>query len=246
MFINRKNFKDDFAKFYEMIKNHQPFAISRNNDGEMIILFNEFIDIRNKCNGEFIYDPKQEQHKFFREKLLESAQYKASNYYIGIACRCCVGNERHERLKKLTGQDEEHLTWGNIFVNSNYPLYVQKIIPLFNEYDVVMIINNKAVTYNLPFKDKIVKTFTVGTNAWMQDYKLVDEMKKYIEDNKIEKHMFLVCAGPFSNILIHECFKSSSNNTYLDTGSTFDVMMNLGTTRGYLHGASTLQQTCIW
>ena len=47
-----KTFKGDFDKFHEMIKNHQPFAISRNNDGEMIILFNEFIDIRHKCNGE--------------------------------------------------------------------------------------------------------------------------------------------------------------------------------------------------
>jgi len=241
-----KTFKGDFDKFHEMIKNHQPFAISRNNDGEMIILFNEFIDIRHKCNGEFIYDPRQESHKFFREKLLESAQHKADNYYVGIACRCCVGDGKHQKLKELTGQDEEHLTWGNIFVNSNYPHYVEKIVPLFNEYNVVMVINRLAITYDLPFRDKIVKTFTVGTNAWMGNYSLVDEMKKWIEENKIENHMFLVCAGPFSNILIHECFKTSSNNTYLDTGSTFDSMMSLGTTRGYLAGHDTLKKVCIW
>ena len=124
-----KTFKGDFDKFAGMIRNHQPFAISRNNDGEMIILFNEFIDLRQKLNGEFIYDPRQADHKYFREKLLESAQFKADNYYVGIACRCCVGNEKHEKLKALTGQDEEHLTWGNIFVNSNYPLYVKNIMP---------------------------------------------------------------------------------------------------------------------
>lgn len=241
-----KSFKDDFAKFQQMIQNHEPFAISRNNDGEMIILFNEFIDIQKKCNGEFIYDPRQPQHKFFREKLMESAKYKASNYYVGIACRCCVGDNKHEKLKTLTGQDEEHLTWGNIFVNSNYPLYVQQILPLFNEYNVVMVVNHKAITYDLPFRDKIVKTFNVGTNAWMRDYKLVDEMKSYIEQNHIEGHMFLFAAGPFSNILIHECFKSSSNNTYLDIGSTLDDVMSLGATRGYLQGANTLNKVCIW
>ncbi len=241
-----KNFKTDFAKFQEMIKNHQSFAISRCNDGEMMIMFNEFIDLRKKLNGEFIYDPNQEQHMFFREKLIESAQFKADNYYVGIACRCCVGDEKHEKLKAFTGQDEEHLTWGNIFVNSNYPLYVQRILPLFNDYNIVMVINNKAITYDLPFRDKIVKTFTIGTNAWMENYNLVDEMKKYIEENKIENHLFLMCAGPFSNILILECFKSSPNNTYLDTGSTLDSMMSLGATRGYLWGADTLNKVCIW
>jgi hypothetical protein len=241
-----KTFKEDFTKFYNMIKNHQPFAISRANDGEMIILFNEFIDLRQKLNGEFIYDPQQEQHKFFREKLLESTQYKADNYYVGIACRCCVGNDKHMKLKKLTGQDEEHLTWGNIFVNSNYPLFVKQIIPEFNNYNIVMVVNKLAITYDLPFRDKIVKTFYVGTNAWMSNYELVYEMKKYVEDNHIENHMFLICAGPFTNILILECFKSSPNNTYLDAGSTLDSMMHLGATRGYLKGADTLNKTCIW
>ncbi len=241
-----KDFKQDFNKFHSMIVNHKPFAISRNNDGEMIILFNEFIDLRQKLNGEFIYDPKQEQHKFFREKLMESAQHKGDNYYVGIACRCCVGDEKHERLKALTGQDEDHLTWGNIFVNSNYPLFVQKIIPEFSNNKIVMVVNNKANVSRLPFANNIVKTFNVGTNAWMSNYGLVDEMKKYIEENKIENHIFLFCAGPFSNILIMECYKSSPNNTYLDTGSTLDSMMNLGATRGYLRGADTLNKVCIW
>ena len=241
-----KTFKGDFDKFAGMIRNHQPFAISRNNDGEMIILFNEFIDLRQKLNGEFIYDPRQADHKYFREKLLESAQFKADNYYVGIACRCCVGNEKHEKLKALTGQDEEHLTWGNIFVNSNYPLYVKNIMPEFRNYNIVMVVNNKAVVNNLPFTDKIVKTFYVGTNAWMADFDLVGKMKRYIEEKSIENHLFLFCAGPFSNILIMECFKSSLNNTYLDIGSTLDNMMNLGATRGYLRGADTLNKICIW
>ena len=243
---NMKDFKEDFKKFETKIKNHEPFAISRNNDGEMIILFNEFIDLRKKLNGEFIYDPKQEQHAFYREKLMESAQHKADNYYVGIACRCCVGNEKHERLKALTGLDDEHLTWGNIFVNGNYPLYVERIIPLFSEYNVVMVVNEKAITYDLPFRDKIVKTFTVCTNAWMENYGLVDEMKTYIDENNIENHLFLFCAGPFTNILILECFKTSPHNTYLDTGSTLDDYMHLGKTRGYLAGANTLQKNCIW
>jgi hypothetical protein len=73
-----------------------------------------------------------------------------------------------------------------------------------------------------------------------------NELVKYIEENNVKNHMFLFCAGPFSNILIHECFKISSNNTYLDMGSTLDSMMSLGETRGYLRGADTLNKVCIW
>jgi hypothetical protein len=229
-----------------MIKNHQPFAISRNNDGEMIILFDQFIDLTKKMNGEFVYNPKDQKHLFFKQKLLESAQHKGENYYVGIACRCCVGDQKHERLKKLVGLDEDHLTWGNIFVNSNYYSFRDRILPMFNNYDVVMVVNEKANINGLPFKDKISKVFRVGTNAWMNNYSLVDEMKKYISENNIKNKMFLFAAGPFSNILILESYKSSSENTYLDVGSTLDDLMGLGKTRGYLWGAATLQKTCIW
>ena len=115
-----------------------------------------------------------------------------------------------------------------------------------SDYNVVMVINNKAITDTLPFKDRIVKTFSIGTNAWMENYNVVDEMKTYIEDNNIENHMFLFCAGPLSNILILECFKSSPNNTYLDAGSTLDPYMNLGETRGYLRGKKDIRKVCIW
>jgi len=242
-----KTFKGDFDKFYNKIKNHESFALSRNNDGEMTILFNEFIDLTKKCNGEFIYDPNNKDHAFYRNKLLESAQYKDDNYYVGIGCRCCLNDEKHERLKKLTGQDEEHLTWGNIFVNSNYPLYVSKIITLFNEYNIVMIVNEKANINLLPFLNKIVKVFRVGTNAWINNYNLVKELNDWIKDNKIENHMFLIAAGPFTNILILEAHKTEKNNTYLDVGSTLDSIMGLGMTRLYLAGNPlTLHKICIW
>jgi hypothetical protein len=241
-----KNFKEDFYKFKDKIANHQPFALSRCNDGEMIILFNEFIDIRNKCNGEFVYNPNIPDHARYREKLYESAEHKADNYFVGIACRCCVGADKHEKLKKLTGLDDEHLTWGNIMVNSNYPLFVKEMLPLYNNYDVIVVVNYKAEIKNLPFYNKIIKDFRVGTNAWMNDYYLIDEIKDYITKNDIKDKLFLFCAGPFSNILILEAFKSSPNNTYIDQGSCLDSMMNLGATRGYLWGANTLQQTCIW
>jgi hypothetical protein len=240
-----KDFKEDLQKFKFMIENYEPFAISRNNDGEMIILRNEHIDLRKKLNGEFVYNPQIKEHSFFREKLLESARHNGDNYYVGIACRCCVGDQKHEHLKKLTGLDNDHLTWGNIFVNGNFNEYLNTIVPMFSNYDVVMVCNHKANTNLIPFKDKIVKTFRVGTNAWMEDYLVVDELKEYVKESG-EGKLYIFAAGPFSNILILEAYKESNKNTYLDVGSTLDSSMGLGKTRGYLNGAATLKKVCIW
>lgn len=241
-----KSFSGDFDYFLKKIQNKQPFALSRNNDGEMIILNNQFIDLTSKCNGEFIYDPKNPAHTKFRQQLLDSATHKGENYYVGIACRCCVGNEKHEALKALTEQDEIHLTWGNIFVNGNYNRYVFEILPYFALYDIIMVVNHKSNFDNLPFKNKIIERVNIGTNAWIDDTHEVEFMKSVLIEKKYKNKLYLFAAGPFSNILIHELYKIEPDNTYLDIGSTLDNLMGLGQTRGYLSGAPTLTKICIW
>jgi len=241
-----KTFRGDFNFFLEKLKNKEPFSVSRNNDGEMMILFDQFIDLRKKLNGEFLYDPKLEKSRLLREKLLESAQYKDDNYYVGIACRCCVNDANHAALKLITGLDDDHLTWGNIFVNGNYRNFVNQMVPLMSNYKVVMVVNEKAKISGLPFHDKIVRSYRVGTNAWDSDHDLIDRLTEWIKTENIENHLFLFAAGPFSNILIHNAHKVSNKNTYLDIGSTMDDMLNLGRTRGYLNGAETLNKICIW
>lgn len=240
-----KSFKEEFDQFKTYIEYHKPFSLSRCNDGEMIIMNNEYINLLNKCNGEFIYDPKNMEHHGYRQKLIESAQYNAHNYYVGIACRCCVGDQKHEELKELTGQNELQLTFGNVFVNGNYNRFMNEIIPMFNNYDrIVMVVNDKANINNLPFKGKILKVLRVGKNAWM-DKDIENQFKKWVTDEE-SGTLYLFAAGPLSNILIHQGHKINPNNTYLDIGSTLDPMMGLGGTRGYHNGASTLNKICIW
>jgi hypothetical protein len=243
-----KDFRQEFYKFRDKLANKEPFALSRCNDGEMIILENQYINLLNKCNGEFVYSPDDPSHAKYREKLLESATYVADNYYVGLACECCVGKEKHLRLKEITKLSENMLTFGNVFVNSNYLLYVNEMLPLFNNYNIVVVVNEKANINNLPFFNKIIKDFRVTTNAWIENYSMINELKEYIESNNIKNTLFLFCAGPFSNILILEAFKSSPDNFLLDVGSTLDVYLfgNRGYTRGYLCGAQTINSYCIW
>ena len=41
-------------------------------------------------------------------------------------------------------------------------------------------------------------------------------------------------------------YDMNKNNTYIDIGSTLDVIMGMKPTRGYLKGANTLKKECIW
>lgn len=246
-----KDFRQEFYKFRDKLANKEPFALSRANDGEAMILFNESLNLLNKCNGEFCYESNNPDHVIYRQKLLDSVQYRGDNYYVGIGCRCktCMGDERHEILKSIVNQDETMLTYGNLMVNSNYPYFIKEYLPLFSQYNVIMIINEKARLDKLPFYNEIIKDFRVGTNSWMTNTDLETVIPNYIKENNINNSLFIFCAGPFSNILITECYKVNPNNTYLDCGSTLDPYLFddwKGRTRGYLNNGPTLQQYCVW
>ena len=163
---------------------------------------------------------------------------------MGIGCTCCMGNAFYE-MKELSKQDEEQLTFANLWVNGNYKHYLDNIVPLYNQYELVLVCNKKASLEKLPFK--VSKDFRIGTNAWKNDYDIVREMQRYIAGK--EKLLILFAAGPFGNILAYHLHEINTENTYLDIGSTLDPFLfdgELGKTRGYLKGLSTLNKMCVW
>jgi hypothetical protein len=238
-----KTFGGDFDKFLDKIKSGEYFSLSRWGDGELMILENKFIDLRNQKNGEFRYDPNLPEYVGVKNKLTLSYTSKDDEYYIGVACPCCVGQEKYEYMKKKSCQDEEHLTWANIYVNANYKRFIEEFVPEMNNHDIVMVVNNQANTSKLSFP--VEKTYKVGIDAWHLDYKIVDKIKEdYLES---KDKIFLFAAGPLANILTYELwFYMNKNNTYIDIGSTLDVQMGMKPTRGYHLGAPTLNKICIW
>jgi hypothetical protein len=237
---NNKNFRNDLNTIIEKLKTKEPFAFSKYADGELSVLVNKPIN-----NGEFWFNPETDQSS--RENLINSFRYKNESYFVGISCPCCIGGSPvHNWMKKNSGQDEEHLTWANIFVNSNHPYYVENMIPEYKNYEVVVVSNSSSNIDALPFDVK--KHFSIGKNAWTEDYSLVQEIKNYIDENDINGNLFLFCAGPFGNILTHQLFEHNSQNTYIDIGSTLNVMLlgEAGKNRSYLRGGASLNKVCVW
>lgn len=240
-----KTFSGDFDKFLNKIKSGEHFSLSRWGDGELMILEKTAIDIRSKGNGEFRYDPNLPQYKGMRTKLLESYTYQDDNYYIGIACPCCVGQEKYQYMKDKSGQDEEHLTWANIFVNSNYEKSINELIPELKNHSVTIVVNENSKFNKLPFTPNQI--LTVGTDAWYNNFDLGHDILENIIMRGIKNEIFLFAAGPLANILTYSLWDlGSKNNTYIDIGSILDPYLDLKLTRGYHLGAPTLNKVCVW
>jgi len=241
-----KTFDGDFNFVMDCIRNKKNISISRYGDGELIIIEGTAINLLNKGVGEFEFDPNNNIYKQSQKLLAESFTYHDETYFVGVACKCCVGDERFNYMKTKSTQKESNLTWANIFVNSNYKRFTNEFLPELKNRDVVVVCHEKSDTNNLPFNVKNGNIFKVKTNAWLHDLNLINNLKNYITENNITNHVFLISAGPFANILVHQLHSFNKNNTYLDIGSTMDGYFKLPLTRKYLRGGDTLNKMCVW
>tara|TARA_R110002110_G_scaffold296180_2_gene510407 strand:+ start:69 stop:863 length:795 start_codon:yes stop_codon:yes gene_type:complete len=246
--MQSKTFSGEFNKFLELIKKKENFAFSRFSDGELFILQNKevvlaesyYVTGETKGNGVYTKEEQKhfnpEQHQFHQEKLVEAFQYKKKNYFKGVSGRVDVGEEDFKWQLDLHGNtDEEHLTFSNVFINNNYPRFIKELIPLLKNREVIFVVNEAAEVENLPFEVK--KTFRIGSNCMINDYDLTKTICDYIKKNNIEDHIILCSAASLSNYIIHEAYKVSDKNTYLDIGSSLNPYMNLEGwkySRGYL------------
>jgi hypothetical protein len=222
------------------------FSLARFGDGEMAVINGEAIDLLEKWHGEHQYIPGSSQHETQRARLTASLLHQSKNYFVGIACPCCVGEQAFLKLKQQSQQRESQLTWANVFVNSNFPRFQALTTPLLAKRKTVLISHIKSQPTGLPFL--IERHFGVGPNAWLRDHdRLLGELTNFIEQYTVHDHVFLFCAGVLSNILIFELHQRFPQNTYLDVGSVFDVELGLGATRKYLmNKRRRLRKICVW
>ena len=247
-----KTFLGEFNKLRDKIAAKENFAFSRFSDGELFMLKgerlvltdNQFITGERRGGGVYT----EEEHKdfdpvrdiFYRNKLIEALQYRKHNYYkglTGVADEDIAGKDSFKYQLDLCGQgDEEHLTFSNVFINNNYPKFLQEIVPLLKERPVVMVVNEKANLSSLNLD--IVKDFRVGSNCIINNYNLVDEIKEWIKKNEISDTLFLFSASTLSNFIIYECFKEYDTNTYIDIGSSLSPWLGL---TGWMYSRAYLQ-----
>lgn len=240
-----KQFHQELNYFIRRIENRKNFSLVRFGDGEMMIIEGQGIDLSGKYNGEHKYVPGDAQQEQQRSLLAQSLAYRDADYFVGIACPCCVGQASFDHLKRAANQQEQQLSWANVFVNSNYSAFQKRALPALSLRKVNIVCHERAVVDKLPFA--INRRFSVGPNSWVNDHqRLRQEMFEYIESAQGEDEVFLFCAGVLSNIIIFELASHAPQHTYIDVGSVFDVQLELGKTRKYLKKGKTLKKVCVW
>lgn len=240
-----KTFSGDLDFFYNKLLNNEKFALSRWGDGELIIIRGLFLDLLDKGNGEFKFDPNDSIYSESRRLLQEAYVYKDSQYYVGIPCRCCVGKRSARHFKRLCGSEESQLTWANIFVNSNYRIFEDKIVPLLWKLKTRIYANINSCRTDM-VSDSVEIYPIINRDAWLTNLSLIDEIKKEISESNLTDTVFLFAAGPFANILVYELWKFNKQNTYIDVGSVFDKYLGLKLTRDYQFGGQDSKKVCVW
>lgn len=256
-----KSFVGDFYKLLNLLKAGEPFAFNRFSDGELYILQGKELILDSKqvkvgtnvADGR--YQPEDfkrfhpEEHAYYRDRLVDALRFKKNNYFNGLSCRCCVGEEDFQWQLDFLGSSDPNLTWANLLVNGNYPRFIREMYPVFNNYRAVFVCNEKADLSVMPF---IVKDFRVGYNAMINDYGLIETMKNWIDENDIRGHLFLFSASSFSKMAIHQLYEHCNKNTYIDVGTTLNPLMNMRLDRTYLKEfwlggrATDINKICIW
>ena len=243
--MNKKFFELDFFALLEKVVNKEAFSFTRFSDGEMFMLKDQslslqgdHVQINGKVHGnrytvEDFKDFDPVKHKKSYDLLRDSFDYSDPTYFKGICCKCCQGEENFKWMTEGTGTGP--FTWSNLFVNSNYRLFLNYMIPALRERDVYLIHHTSAKLDNLPFPIK--KSFTVSNNAFTEDQEVIDEIKTYIDTNQIHDAVFLFACSTLANLAIHSLHEENKDNTYIDVGSTLNPFIGLGITRGYLRGA---------
>lgn len=266
--MRNKIFREEFSYFLDKFKSKNNFNLLRFSDGEMFLLQNKEIilksetikvqDVVESKDGWYSdnniprpdYDQKHFhpiKHSLFRDSLVNSFLYNSSNFYRGISCKCCVGDISWDwQMKNLDG-DSDTLTWSNLFLNSNYPLFLKEFYPEIIKRKAYFIGNEQAKTSSLPW---VKKHFKVGVDIFSNYQKYIDEVKSFISENNVNNEVFLFSASSLSNVMQYELHKSFPNNTYIDIGTTLSHEFGIPVLRGYIHDTFNNNlnnlQTCTW
>lgn len=248
-----KDYKKSFDFLLEKIKNKENFAFTRFSDGELDIIKNKYVILSDNhfksgdLKGHGIYTKEEQKefdpskHQFVRQKLIETYKHNQDNYYKGICTSADLSlhtyseNSSFNWMIDFHGGDHPNLTYSNLLINANYKRFVEEMIPLFMDREIIYIVNENANITKLPFQ--IRKAFRVGSNCQVNNFNLGKSVVQYIKENKLTNSIVLCSAASLSNFVIYDCFKHNPKNTFLDIGSCLNPLLDLPGwvhTRGYL------------
>ena len=219
-----KEYSNCLQYFINKIKNKQNFAIMKCADGEYAISKNQ--TIRVQLQDDWTFKSNSILHKHFNETL----NLIQTNVFYGVSG---LSDSKEICQYWFNNINNTHnITFANIFVNTNYKNWETFLKHL--DCNCVLIsqcypssgkLGGMKIIDYLPIDKYLV-------NNWDSEY------EKYFEAvSKLAKSytnlLFFISAGPLANIFIHRMYLENPNNTYIDSGSSIDLLTKGVITREY-------------
>lgn len=227
-----------------MIRQSSGFALARFADGEASVLKN--LTVGNKDG--WLYET--DENLIFRADLRKALLCRDPGYYYGISCTCC-DKENHDYLLGMLRTDLDQVTYSNLWVNANYSTFKELFAETVraSRKEVVLITGKKADVRALAGTFEVKAFLPIPGNCVTYWETHREDLRARLDLHASTRNdaVFLVAAGPLSEILIHELWQVNPRNTYLDIGSTLDPILFRRKSRDYhTDGDRYSQRVCVF
>jgi hypothetical protein len=238
--------KIKLLQLYNKLLTKDYFTFIRFSDGEIEILRNRFSEIR---DGKTVFRgrvftntfPKYDEklfnptiHHEIRKDLLSSAIYSDLNYIKGIQTSH-LPNGLNDRnfLLRLNGRLDDSISFSDLLINSNYESFLNLFIPIFIEFESLIIVANEVSRPIGPIshaKMIHIPSFLFETYSDVLNTTFL-ELKKVPSGSLI-----LSSASSLSNILGHKLYLVRRDIFFIDIGTSLNHLLSMSTdSRGYLN-----------
>jgi hypothetical protein len=225
-----EQFKSDFIRFTEKIKNGENFAYARYADGEVLLMKGNEVSQNTQA---FKIDNWSSPNKLTSvgNELIESLTHTEPNYYYAISS-VSDNISDHRFLMDRIKSEKENITFANLWINSNYQQMKEFYTNLDKECFVIC--NHRADINNFPFKIKELFPFPDNCIEFWESSgsEYISNITQKIQE--LNNETFFISAGPISEIIIHRLYCFNPNNQYIDVGSSMDEFVHGKKTRPYM------------
>lgn len=233
-----EKFNVDFEKFWFMIEKGENFTFTRYADGEVMLMNGNAVGSVTQASIVDKWSAPLGLTKVGKE-LIESLNHIEENYYYAISSLTDNLGD-YNFLKQNIKQNEDKLTFVNLWINSNYQKTIEKYSLL--KRPVHLICNYKARRENFPFTVASITPFPNDcVKFWEENGDFfISELLEIYKDKTNE--LFFISCGPVSEIIIDKLYTANPNNTYIDVGSSIDEFVHGYKTRPYMDKNSIYSQ----
>lgn len=227
---------DEYDKFWRKILRGENFALARFADGELGLI------LGNKMQGIDGWSTSGGGVTALGKALRDSLTIDAPNFFYGISCPCCDSAAYYWYLRNLK---TANVTFSNIWLNANYAVFQKNFSQL--ERDAVLITNwrGKGKTYG---RLNVKRHYFVSDDCikFYED-ECDDLIRRIIAETGHEKNLlYVVSAGPISEVIIAALFKNNPDNCYIDFGSATDLITHERITRPYMIDSTPYAKQNCW